>query len=277
MNGSARQVVHPLTIVYAFVRRDWLVAVSYRFPVVLELAATFFSLALFFYLADLVDPSKTTASGDLARGYFAFAAIGIALFRIGQAGVHAVAQKFREEQTTGTFEPLMSTSVPEWLLIAGSSAFEILRATLFGVATILLAVAFFGLRLTGGAAAWAVALASVVAAVLLFTALGVVVAAFTVVFKQTVGLVGFLLPAIALLSGVYFPVALLPQPLKAASDASPFKWALDVLRAALLRNEVELRPLLILVPAVVLTIPLALALFSAAVSRARRVGTLAQY
>jgi ABC-type multidrug transport system permease subunit len=268
--------MQPVTVLYAFLRRDWLVAVSYRFPIVLELLGTFFSLALFFYLSDLVNPS-TTSNGELEGGYFAFAAIGIALFRIGQTGLNAVGRRFRDEQTTGTFEPLFSTSAPSWLVIVGSSAFEIFRATLLGVATVGLAMAFFGLRLTGNAVAWMVAAGSVALAVALFTALGVAVGAFTVVFKQTTGIVGILLPGIALLSGVYFPVSLLPQPLQTLSDASPFKWVLDIVRGALLRNEIELKPLLILVPAAALAIPIALAVFQAALNQARRAGSLAQY
>jgi len=268
--------MRPMTVLYAFLRRDWLVAVSYRFPVVLELLGTFFSLALFFYLGDLVDPS-TSPSGDLQGGYFAFAAIGIALFRIGQTALNAVGRKFREEQTTGTFEPLFSTSSPSWLVIVGNSAFEILRATVLSVATLGLAVAFFGLRLTADAAAWMLAALSLTLSVVLFTALGVAVGAFTVVFKQTTGIVGILLPGIALLSGVYFPVSLLPQPLQTLSDASPFKWVLDIVRAALLRNEIELKPLFILIPAAVLAIPVALTVFQAALNQARKDGSLAQY
>jgi ABC-type multidrug transport system permease subunit len=265
-----------LTILYAFLRRDWLVTVSYRFPIVLELLGTFFSLALFFYLGDLVDPS-TKSNGDLEGGYFAFAVIGLGIFRIGQIGLNAVGRKFREEQTTGTFEPLFSTSAASWLVVVGNSTFEILRATVLGIATVGLAVAFFGLRLTGDASAWMVVVISLVLAVVLFTALGVALGAFTVVFKQTTGIVGILLPGLALLSGVYFPVSLLPQPLQILSDLSPFTWVLDIVRGALLRNEIELQPLLILVPAAVVAIPIALAVFQAALNQARRAGSLAQY
>ena len=80
-----------------------------------------------------------------------------------------------------------------------------------------------------------------------------------------------------LVSGVYYPVAVLPQPLHALGLVSPLTYMLDGIRDALLRGRSvgEMLPLLgLLALSGVLLIPFALWLFSRAEQRAKRLGLL---
>ncbi len=269
-----RQAVATLA---AFVSRDWVIARSYRVPFATEAVGALFSVTLFYYLGRLVGRSFTATSPDLAKGYFAFAVIGIATLGIGTTGLSAFAQRLRQEQTTGTLEALVCTPCRSWTVVVGSAAFDLLRATVTALVMVLLGVAIFGLRFTAGPVSLVVAAIAALATVLLFGALGVALAAFTVVFKQAAALLGLVTPIIALLSGVYFPIDVLPQAIQKLAEASPFTWALDVLRAALLRGVVDLGHLALLVPFAVLAFPFALYLFERALRRARREGSLTQY
>jgi ABC-type polysaccharide/polyol phosphate export permease len=86
--------------------------------------------------------------------------------------------------------------------------------------------------------------------------------------------------AVTFLSGVYFPVALLPGWIAWAAEVQPFTPALDLLRNVLVGTalrepaEVALAKLLIF-PA--LGLPLAIAALRAAVRRGRRGGTIIEY
>lgn len=104
-----------------------------------------------------------------------------------------------------------------------------------------------------------------------------VLAAFTVVFKQTTTLLGLAVTILALLGGAYFPTDLLPAPLRIVGDLLPFTWGLDLMRSALLAGEFEAGRLALLYVVSGVMLPLALAVFSLALRRARRSGSLAQY
>jgi ABC-2 type transport system permease protein len=265
-----------LTTLAAFLRRDFAVNTSYRVGFVLELLSDVFSLALFFYLGRLVDPGPTTHE-ELAHGYFPFAIVGIALLGIVQASLGSFGQKLRLEQTTGTFEALMSTPAPRALLIFSSAAYEVIRATAGAVVFVALGIAFFGLRFTTNPLPIFATLLALLAGMVLFVAGGVAVAAFTVVFKQATPLVRALVPMLALLGGVYFPVELLPHPLHVVSNAVPFTWTVDAVRDGLIQGEVDSSRLLLLFLAAAAAVPISIVLFDRGLRRARMAGSLGQY
>jgi ABC-2 type transport system permease protein len=127
------------------------------------------------------------------------------------------------------------------------------------------------------ASAAAVLLVGLPGMVGLFAALGVAVAAFVLVFKQGAALVGLTTSALALLCGVFFPVATLPRPLGGLAELLPLTWVLDVLRAGLLDGRTDWPHLGLLLASAALLLPASLALFETAARTARRRGTLAQY
>jgi ABC-2 type transport system permease protein len=258
----------------AFLRRDLRVATSYRLPYVLDLLTMLFGLALFFYIGELVGDSATPG---LQSGYFAFAAIGLAFLRILQSGVVSFANSLREEQTTGTFEALMASPASPSLIILSSATYDLLRGAVSALLLIGLGVAIFDLSLSVSPASAGIAVLAFMACVVLLAALGVAIAAFTVVFKQTTAVLGLAITGVALLGGAYFPVEVMPGVLEAVAQALPFTWGLDVLRAALLEREVQWGLFAALIAAAAVAIPVSLALFGAALRRARFTGTLAHY
>lgn len=266
-----------LAILGAFMRRDWAIDTSYRAVFALSVLRSVFTLALFFYLSEVVDDQQFAATEEIDGSYFGFVAIGIATFTIVQSSMIAFSSKLREEQTTGTFEALMTTPANPSLIILSSACYEILRALLDGILLIVVAVILFGLTFVTDPAGIAVALLALIGSLVLFASLGVGVAALTVLFKRAGGVVAALLAGIALLSGVYFPTDVLPPALQTLADILPFTWSLDVLRSALLGGEVDSLQLIGLIVAAVLLLPLALLGFRKSVDRARRTGTLAEY
>lgn len=260
----------------AFIRRDWKVARSYRLQFVLDLASIPLALALFYFLSRLIDQGQLPSDADLGQGYFSFAAVGLVVFRMVQTSLTSFSNKLRSEQTSGTFEALLASPVSPSVVVLGSASFELLRAAVGGVVTLLVAILLgLGLDLT-----WHSLVAVVIglpALVATFAAVGVLVAAFAAVFKQVAALLGLVSAAMALLAGVYFPISVLPAPLQAVAEILPFTWGVDVMRAALLRGELAAGRLGLLVAFGVVALPVALWLFRIAIDHARRQGTLAQF
>ena len=135
----------------------------------------------------------------------------------------------------------------------------------------------FGLRFVHDPLALLTALVTLVASIALFASFGIVVGAFTIVFKQSSAFIGIVTQGIGLLSGVFFPVSLLPEPLRVLGEAIPVTWALNVLRETLLLGEIPIARVLVLLTSSVAALPVAFLLFNLAVRRARQDGSLAQY
>jgi ABC-2 type transport system permease protein len=269
--------LNTLSIVAAFLRRDYRINISYRASFAFQTVSILLQVALFFYLSRVVDEADFAASQGLSGGYFGYAAVGLALLTIVQVSLSSFSFKLREEQTTGTFEALMATPTSPSLIVLSSAVYDLIRATVTGLVLIGAAVAVFGLRLDLDPASIGVAVVGLAGCLGLFASLGVLVAAFTVVFKRGTALLGMIVSGLALLGGVYFPIEVLPAPIEQVATALPFTWGLDVVRASLLGGEVDPAQLGGLFASAALLLPLALWGFTLAVRRARRTGTLSQY
>jgi ABC-2 type transport system permease protein len=270
-------VTRTFAIGRAFLRRDWALARSYRLNFALQILNLVATLGIFFYLGRLVDNSSLRQDLGIESGYFSFAIVGIALLYIVQDVLSAFASRLRVDQSVGTFEAVIATPAPTWLVALGSASYEIMRSTLLSIAMILMAIVFFDLRPTLTAQSLVAYFVAFPALVALFAALGVALAAFTVVFKQAAALSELITAGLALLGGVYFPVSVLPPVVESAANALPFTWGLEALRAGTFGTDVPFGKVALLVGSSAVALPLALALFDAAVRRAKREGSLAQY
>jgi ABC-2 type transport system permease protein len=265
-----------LSVVAAFLRRDYRINISYRASFALQTLAALFQLSLFFYLGRVVD-NADFASQNLTGGYFGYASVGLLVLTIVQVSAGSFSLKLHDEQAAGTFEALMATPTSPWLIVLSSAAYELIRATIAGLLLMGVAVAVFGLRLDLNPGSIGVAAVALLGCLGLFASLGVGVAAFIVVFKRAIGLLGMMFAGLALLGGVYFPIEVLPAPIEQVAAALPFTWGLDVVRASLLGGNVDPAQLAGVFAATAVLLPVALWGFTMAVRRARQTGTLAQY
>lgn len=265
-----------LTVIGAFLRRDWAVERSYRVAFVLDLLSSVGFLAIFYFLSPLVDDSKLGNSAQVSGSYFAFAVVGIIVFEVMQTGLTSFALRLRNDQTTGTLEALLMTPAPQLLIIGASAAYDLLRALAMGLVMLVLAALLgvdFHVTLTG----LGTLLLAIPATIVLVAATGLAFAGSTIVFKQTASGLHLVTAGIAVLAGTYFPVSTLPAGLEAVARVLPFTWALDVLRPAALGGTIPADELVGLVLAAALAPFLAFFVFNASIRHAKAAGTLSQY
>jgi ABC-2 type transport system permease protein len=268
--------VRPLRQAAAFLRRDLLLQSSYRSAFVLNLVGVFFSVAIFHYLGRLVDPSVAGKLGG--RDYFSFVLVGIAFYNYLGTALNSFSGSLRQAQLTGTLEPVLVTPVGIPTLLFGSALYHFLYTSLTAVAYLAVAALAFGLDLSR--ANLASCLLTLTLTVLAFSGLGILSAAFTLVWKRGDPLAFFLGTASALLGGVYFPLSVVPVWLQTIAAWIPLTYALSAMRGAILEGETAaaLAPELgTLALFAAILIPLSVACFAAALAKARRDGSLAQY
>jgi ABC-2 type transport system permease protein len=261
----------------AFLRRDWRIAMSYRFPFVAAFLSSVLFLGLYFFLSELVRSEELPIGAGREQGYFAYAIVGIILFEVLTVGLYTVASRIRDEQMAGTLEAVVATPVSTWLIALGSTTYEMLYGIGGGVFTALAGIAIYGLRVDVKATAVPALFACAAATLVLCTALGIAIGALTLIIKRTVTVAALMSTAVAMLSGVYFPTDLLPEPVASLAWAFPFRWSLDVARPTLFGGHVPLEELGALVVVSIVALPLSIVAFERALERTKRRGTLAQY
>jgi ABC-2 type transport system permease protein len=276
--SRGRAVVGELRKLPAFVRRDFLIAWSYRMSFVTDVVGIVGQALLFYFVGLMVDESVLPTYQGTQVTYLEFAAVGMALSVFVQFGLQRVAAAVRAEQLMGTLESLLTSPTAVPTIQVGSVAFDLvympLRLIVFLGA---LALAFgLGFEPSGLLPATAV----LVAFLPFVWGLGVVSAAVTLTFRRGGGMIGMGLLGLGLISGAYFPVTLLPGWLEATAAANPIALAIDGMRDALLGGAGwgAVGPAVaVLAPLSVVSLALGLAAFRLALRRERRIGTVGQY
>lgn len=276
--GPVRGVAGELRKLPAFVRRDFLVAWSYRMSFVSDLVSMTGQIIVFYFIGMMIDPDVLPTYGGSDVTYLEFAAVGIAVGVFIQFGLDRVSAAMRGEQLMGTLESVLVTPTAPSTVQLGSVAFDLVYIPLRTVVFLTAVTIVFGLNLS--AAGLVPALVVLVAFMPFVWGLGVATAALLLTFKRGGGLVGLGFVGIGLLSGVYFPLGLLPGWLTAIAEANPISHAIEAMRDSLL-GQASLGSVLptvaLLIPCSVASLALGLGAFRLAVRRERRRGTLGLY
>jgi ABC-2 type transport system permease protein len=262
----------------AFVRRDLLVAWSYRlafFSDIVNIAAQAFVFSL---IGRLVDPQRLPSYGGTHATYMEFVAIGIVLNLVIALLLARVATAMRQEQVIGTLESLLTTPTRPATIQIGSAAFEFLWVPI-RAAVFLLAIALgFGLDLHAGGILPAAVI--VLVFVPFVWGLGLVSAGAILTFRRGAGGAAAVAALLGLASGAFFPVDLLPAWLSWITPVNPIAIALDGIREVLLGGAgwVEVAHAVpLLAPLSALSMAVGVATFRLALRRERRLGTLGLY
>jgi ABC-2 type transport system permease protein len=253
--------------------RDFIATRSYRAALVFDLAWGLADLFLYFFLSKIV-----TASGADLRGapsYFAFAVAGVLGSLIVGSATAEIASRMREEQLTGTLELLTAQPIRTAELALGTAAFPLAYAVVRVALYFAVAVIALGLP-TGKIDALGVAVLLVLSG-FAFIPLGIAAAAVTVVMKRGGAIVDAGVFAMTFVSGALFPLAVLPGWLQAIGKVMPTRPAFDGLRHALFGGGGWGGDAVVLFGIGLVGAPISIALLDAALRRARRAGTLAQY
>jgi ABC-2 type transport system permease protein len=265
-----------LNLVWAFVRRDFLVATSYKFQFLFQLTAGFFVVVFFYFISQLID--SQTSSKLLERfdtDYFSFVLIGVAAAGFLQTGLSGFAERLRMGMTEGSLEITFSCPVrPFWILVLPclwAFFFEAIKAFVI----VLFGVTVFGANIDN-------ANFLSCAAVLLFTitsysVFGILSASIIMVIKKGDPINFAFTAASSLVAGAYFPTELLPSWLAWLAKSLPMTYSYEGLRISLLAGggfaEVA-GSLMFLIVFSIVGIPLAVIVAHLAIERAKRDGTL---
>ncbi len=259
----------------AFVRRDFLVAWSYRVAFVSDWVNLFLQIILFYFVGKLIDPASLPTYGGQTVSYVEFVSIGIAVTSFLQIGISRVVTVMRDEQMMGTLESLLLTPTAPVTMQLGSVMYDLIYVPIRTIVFLTLAAVVLGAQFdVSGILPASVVLLAFIPFV---WGIGMISAAGVVVFRRGLGIVGLLTIALTATSSAYFPVELFPGWIQTLAELNPMTVTLDAEREMLLGNAGWTplpSALVILVPAGVLSIAAGIVVFRLALRRERRMGTL---
>ena len=258
--------------------RDLAIARSYRMMFVLELFETLFGVAAFYYLSRFIDAPGLERLLPQGGSYFAFVLVGFAFFDYLNVAINALDQSLEEARRNGTLEYLLVTQTSLPVILAGSALYPFVLLSLRTVVYLGWGILLFAFP--AGQANWLGAVVVLAVSVLAFAGLGVLSASYMLVFKRGNPVKWLFLGVAGLVSGIMYPVSVLPVPLQWLAGLVPVTYSLEGMRAAVLGHASiaalwpSVRALLLF--AVVL-LPVSFAAFSWALRRTKVTGTLTHF
>jgi len=262
----------------AFVRRDVLVAWSYRLAFFSDWINLVLQVALFYLVGQLVDDRKLPSYGGAQTTYMEFVTLGITLGAFVALALARVAMGIRQEQLAGTLESLMMTPTAPGTIQLGTVAYDVVYIPLRTALFVLIIALGFGLDYKPSGILPAAAV--LVAFIPFVWGIGIATAAGILTLRGGGGAAGIALTVLTIGSGAYIPVEVFPDWAQQLVEWNPMTLAVEGLREALLGDttwgEVG-RRLAVLAPASVFTLAGGIGLFRLALKRERRRGTLGLY
>lgn len=258
----------------ALIRRDYILARSYRLAFFLDLVLGVLNLVIFYFISRTFGSSPPRNLGG-APTYFAFAAVGISVMVVMEAASIGLANRIREEQLTGTLEALVTQPITATELAVGITGYPFLFAMGRAAFYVLVSGVFLGVGL--GGTDWIGFVLVLGVTGLALAAIGIFLGALVLVVKRTRVVASLVTFGLSFLGGAFFPISVLPGWLQPIGKVAPTRFAFDGLRGAVFRGGGWGDDVVALAVFAAVALPLAVWLFSLALRAVRRSGSLLQY
>jgi ABC-2 type transport system permease protein len=267
-----------LRVLAAFVRRELAALGGYRTAFFMRLFGFGLAAASLLFMSRFVGAAVNPHLAAYRGNYLGFVVIGFLGTEFQQVGVSGLAQRIRMAQVMGTLEAEVATPAAPWMVLGAPPVYEFAVASLRSAAYLVSAKLLLGLDLSR--VNWASLIVAIPLIVAAFSGLGLLAAASTMLVRRmnpvslVIGSLSFFL------SGVMYPVSVLPGWLRAVGRILPLTHALAVLRGALLvgAGPGDLRDSFVaLLVFAGLLAPIGAGLFAYALKRARIDGSLSHY
>jgi ABC-2 type transport system permease protein len=271
-------VVEEATKLPAFLRRDFLIAWSYRVGFFSDLANLAAQMALFFFVGELIDAGQLPTYGGAEVTYLEFVTLGIVLNVFVQVALSRTSEALRTEQMIGTLEALLTTPTATATVKVGSAAFDLVYMPIRTGILLLFMALVVGLDLHASGAMPALVL--MLAFIPFVWGLGISTAAAILTFRRGSGMMGLGTLVLGLASGAFFPLSVLPAWVASVAEYNPLAIAIEGLRETLLGGTGWAGiadDLTVLIPISAVSVAIGSLLFRLALRRERRRGTLGLY
>ena len=269
-------LMHQGRATYAFFERNW------------NLTKRYWAWELVFLVYNIVNAMSVTyigASAQIITGtkintsyLILYLLIGTSVWSYLSVTFEGVTDLITIERWEGTIEHTFMAPISRFTHLIGSCWYAIAHGLLFTFIQLIVVGSFFHLDLSH--ANYGTAVFMLLAGSISFIGFGIAASVLPLLFTERGSQMSYIVRAVLLLvSGVYYPVSVLPGWMQPLASISPATYVLNGLRAALLRNQVIWSaeiwsytwPLII---TGIVSIPISIYIFKIAERYAKRTGKL---
>ncbi len=262
----------------AFIKKDFLLESSYKLSFIFRFFAVFVSVLTFFFIDKLFGHKMVSHLEEFGVNYFSSVLLSMAFFSYVGVGLGSFSSRIRSEQMQGTLETVLLTPTKISTILFSLALWNLLFATLdmaiyIALGRFLFKISFANINILSTFVIFLLTVFS-------FSGLGILSASFIMVFKRG-NPVGWIINNLeGLISGVYFPITVMPSWLQFLAKCFPITHAIRAVELAVYKGysvsqlTKEIGFLLLFS---VLLLPLSFVAFKYALKKARQQGSLMQY
>lgn len=262
----------------AFIKKGFLIESSYKLNFAFNVCGVLLSLASYFFIDRLFGQRMVAHLETFGVTYFSYVLLAMAFNSYVGTGMGSLSAQLQSEQIQGTLEAVLLTPTRISTMVCAMTLWNILFAT-FDIAIYLL-LGSLVFKISFASVNILSALTVVLLTIISFNSLGIIAASSVMVLKRG-NLVSWIISSIeGLISGVYFPITILPGWLQMLAQLLPITHAIKAIELAVYRGYslaqlgTEIYTLLLFC---IILLPLSLAGFTYAMGKVRRDGSLGQY
>lgn len=177
----------------------------------------------------ILDPIKAEFRGIVPgkHSYFQFVAPGIIAMIVMTAVLTGLAASIAREKEQGTLDGVLVSPVDRLAIILGKALAQTVRGLVQGSLVLLLAWVVFGVKVYGS---FLLVFLILILGVFSFVGLGILVSASAAEQETATQLLFMLQFPMLFLSGVFFPITMMPEFVQYISKAIPLTYAIEALR-----------------------------------------------
>ncbi len=268
-------------IVVSFIVRDLKVWWTYKFWLTLDIAGMILFVVTYYLFSLITTSQQIQEAGYMVGGYFTFALIGIAFQQYVHFAVQSINESIRDEQWNGTMETILSTATDFKIFLLGEVCFSFIVSS-----ALLLMSLFVGVMLGAKLYVTSASILSVIVLTILLIAshmdIGILSTGVIMKIKQGNPVTWAFSWLSQLVSGVFYPLKLLPWYLEWIGRIFPLTYSLDGIRLCLqsgkdLTSPEILGNIISLLIFIIIATPISIYIFKKGYDAARRDGSLGQY
>jgi len=260
-----------------FIKRGFFTWISYKWMVLMNFLTWIMQVLWLYFLGKLGLNAVEFQRYNV--NFFSFIIIGFIFESFSSASIYGFRDALYTEQVEGTLESALMSTTSLSLYAIGQGIWRFCKAGI-GTLVIIITSLLLGMKITISLGNILSLIPFFIIAIISLMGLGIASSGISIVIKQGDPLMFAITWGNRLVTGVYYPVSILPSFLQMVSKIFPLTYALDGLRLILFNGYTLFHPevfknFIILFLFCIILIPLGLKLFEWGYEKARKEGTLA--
>tara|TARA_B100000242_G_scaffold288527_1_gene256902 strand:+ start:415 stop:1221 length:807 start_codon:yes stop_codon:yes gene_type:complete len=216
-----------LSILNAFVRKDFLISYSYKIPFFISILFILLNIFVFFYFSKFVDGGNNIYLET--ESYFSFVILGIAIADLSTTLLSKISLEIRNYQLIGVFENLVLSSSSPTTLFLCSYGYPLILSIFKFTLYMLISIELFGANFMIFENLMILSL-GIFLTFISIAGIGMIAGAYTILFKQGNPILQAYLLLSSSIGGIFFPQNVLPNFLDGIANFLPIRHSLDIFR-----------------------------------------------